>query len=194
MKNTQKGFIVPLLLGIIVLLIAGGGIYYYNSKKTETPTTAQHITQQNSPVEQPQGVKNTTPTPPQNATIILDAKTKVAVVQAIMNGADILASNDPVRVRSYMLTELDATLEGRSQKAQFSAMTDSQLLQVAANGLANEGKPTADLATDPTAVWKINGNVVTVTHKTYAKPNPKYPAIANLTVTYQAVYVNGAWY
>jgi len=36
MKN-QKGFIVPLLLGIIALLIIGGGIYVYEIKKAEAP-------------------------------------------------------------------------------------------------------------------------------------------------------------
>jgi len=36
MKN-QKGFIVPILLGIIVLLVIGGAIYVYKTKKAETP-------------------------------------------------------------------------------------------------------------------------------------------------------------
>ncbi|HEV7424430.1 MAG TPA: hypothetical protein VGO21_04545 [Candidatus Paceibacterota bacterium] len=139
-------------------------------------------------------VKTVQPDSSSTSTIKLDATTKVAVVQAIMNGIDILSSNDATKIRTYMLTELDGTAEGRSQKAQFVAMTDSQILQLATNGVANEGKPTADLATDSTAVWKVNGNTVTVTHKTYAKPNPAYPAIANLDVTYQAVYVNGAWH
>ena len=38
MKNSQKGFIVPMLLGIIALLIIGGGVYVYESNKTEAPT------------------------------------------------------------------------------------------------------------------------------------------------------------
>jgi len=37
MKNVQKGFIVPVLLGIIALLVIGGGLYVYENKKTETP-------------------------------------------------------------------------------------------------------------------------------------------------------------
>lgn len=79
-------------------------------------------------------------------------------------------------------------------EAQFSAMTDSQLLQIAANGLRNEGKPTPDLATDSTAVWKVDGNTVSVTRKSYAAPNPAYPAITDLNVNYKAVYINGKWY
>jgi hypothetical protein len=34
MKN-QKGFVVPLLIGIIVILISGGGLYFYSQKKSE---------------------------------------------------------------------------------------------------------------------------------------------------------------
>ena len=37
MKNKQKGFVLPLLIGIIALLVIGGGIYVYESKKVETP-------------------------------------------------------------------------------------------------------------------------------------------------------------
>ncbi len=35
MKN-QKGFIVPLLLGIIALFVIGGGVYIYKNKTTES--------------------------------------------------------------------------------------------------------------------------------------------------------------
>lgn len=37
MKNSQKGFVVPLLLGIIAILVIGGGVYVYKNKKTEIP-------------------------------------------------------------------------------------------------------------------------------------------------------------
>ena len=39
MKNLQKGFVVPLLLGIIALLVIGGGVYIYQNKKAEVPST-----------------------------------------------------------------------------------------------------------------------------------------------------------
>ena len=122
------------------------------------------------------------------STITLDAATKVAVVQAIMNGIDILSSSDAAKIRSYI------ELQDPKDEAYYGAMSDSQILQLAAIDVGNGGKPTADLATDSTAVWKVNGNVVTVNHKTYAAPNPAYPALASLTVTYQAVYVNGVWH
>ena len=37
MKNQNKGFIVPFLLGIIVLLVISGGVYMYENKKAEAP-------------------------------------------------------------------------------------------------------------------------------------------------------------
>src|SRR3989344_3994463 len=37
MKNSQKGFIVPVLIVIIALLVIGGGVYVYKNKKTEAP-------------------------------------------------------------------------------------------------------------------------------------------------------------
>ncbi|GEM_PF-2515064 len=42
MKNSQKGFVVPLLIAIIAVLAIGGGIYIYENTKTEisTPTSA----------------------------------------------------------------------------------------------------------------------------------------------------------
>ncbi len=36
MKNSQKGFIVPLLLAVIAILVVGSGIYIYSSKKAST--------------------------------------------------------------------------------------------------------------------------------------------------------------
>jgi hypothetical protein len=42
MKNNlyHKGFIVPVLLGVIALLIIGGGVYLYKNKKVEAPIVA----------------------------------------------------------------------------------------------------------------------------------------------------------
>ena len=41
MKNTQKGFIVPLLLAIIAVLLIGGGAYVYTqNKQADQPATA----------------------------------------------------------------------------------------------------------------------------------------------------------
>ena len=85
MKNQYKGFIVPLLLGIIALLVIGGGMYVYESKKTEAPivpvdtdvqTTnqVQQTTTQNPPVTTQQ---NTQP-PAGNPTVGNNNKIAVA--------------------------------------------------------------------------------------------------------------------
>jgi len=42
MKNTKKGFIVPLLIAIIAVLAIGGGIYVYEQSKT-TPVEQQPV-------------------------------------------------------------------------------------------------------------------------------------------------------
>lgn len=46
MKNYQKGFIVPVILGIIAGLIICIGIYIFSNKKESTPTTVDIQTQQ----------------------------------------------------------------------------------------------------------------------------------------------------
>ncbi|MEI6191409.1 MAG: hypothetical protein WCP24_03545 [bacterium] len=38
MKNQKKGFIVPLLIGIIAVLLIGGGVYIYSTKKVKNNT------------------------------------------------------------------------------------------------------------------------------------------------------------
>jgi len=48
MKNTQKGFILPVLLGIVALLIIGGGLYVYENKKIEEPVSVTDTKIQNT--------------------------------------------------------------------------------------------------------------------------------------------------
>ncbi|MEI7709296.1 MAG: PsbP-related protein [bacterium] len=48
MKNSQKGFIVPLLLAIIAVLVIGGGFYISQIKKSEAPATVTNETQQSN--------------------------------------------------------------------------------------------------------------------------------------------------
>lgn len=65
MKNSQKGFIVPLVIGIIALLIIGGGIYIYSNKKVDAPV----VINTNLPTQSGQTSTNTTTktTPTTNA-------------------------------------------------------------------------------------------------------------------------------
>lgn len=53
MKNTQKGFIVPLLIAIITVSAISGGIYYYSQNKPEVPQTVNNT----------QPIQKTTPAP-----------------------------------------------------------------------------------------------------------------------------------
>lgn len=41
MKNTQRGFIVPLLIAIIAVLVVGGGVYLYTQNNSQQPTALQ---------------------------------------------------------------------------------------------------------------------------------------------------------
>ncbi|MSU54979.1 MAG: hypothetical protein EXS46_00385 [Candidatus Taylorbacteria bacterium] len=61
MKNSQKGFIAPLLIGIIALLVIGGGVYIYGNKKVEVPAVVDNTTVQSNQIQQ-----TNTQTPPVN--------------------------------------------------------------------------------------------------------------------------------
>jgi hypothetical protein len=84
MKNTQKGFITPLLV-IIAVLVIGGGFYYSYSKKTlntenmglQTQTNVQQNTGVSTQPSRntPSGTSND-PTPSQKATISVLLPTK----------------------------------------------------------------------------------------------------------------------
>ena len=63
MKNSQKGFIVPLLLVIIAVLVVGGGVYVYENKKAEVPAVVDTGTQQTN-TQTPPVINTPTNTPP----------------------------------------------------------------------------------------------------------------------------------
>jgi len=60
MKNSQKGFVVPLLIAIIALLVVGGGIYIYENNRTTTPAVISTGTQ-TPPASSEQNVPNNSP-------------------------------------------------------------------------------------------------------------------------------------
>lgn len=63
-KNSlsEKGFIVPVLLGVIALLVIGGGVYFYTNKKVEAPLVVSDnkVDEENKEGED-QKVENLTP-------------------------------------------------------------------------------------------------------------------------------------
>ncbi len=50
--TTNKGFIVPLLLGLIALLVAGGGVYIYQNKEAKTPASIDTKVEQSIQTDQ----------------------------------------------------------------------------------------------------------------------------------------------
>jgi len=52
MKNSQKGFVVPLLVAIIAVLVIGGGVYVYENKKVEIPAVVDSAIQQSNQIQQ----------------------------------------------------------------------------------------------------------------------------------------------
>jgi hypothetical protein len=83
MKNSQKGFVVPLLLGIIALLVIGGGVYIYENNKIETPVVADNTTQQSNQVQQ---------TNTQNSPVINQQNTSVIKTTPVSNPAPVKSS------------------------------------------------------------------------------------------------------
>jgi hypothetical protein len=63
MKNSQKGFIVPVLLVIIAVLVVGGGIYFYQNKKIENSSVSlqtEQFKQAAQPSNQAQNISSNT--------------------------------------------------------------------------------------------------------------------------------------
>jgi len=69
MKNPQKGFVAPLLIGIIALLVIGGGVYVYETKKIYTPVVIDNSTLQSDQIQQT-NTQNYSNNNQQNPTII----------------------------------------------------------------------------------------------------------------------------
>ncbi|GEM_PF-5675366 len=60
MKNSQKGFVVPLLIAIIAVLVIGGGVYVYENNKTKAPVVDTATQQQDQSQQQ---INSQSPTP-----------------------------------------------------------------------------------------------------------------------------------
>lgn len=55
MKNSQKGFAIPIIIAILALLVVGGGSYIYTNKKVEAPINIPDITS-NVPTTTPSNI------------------------------------------------------------------------------------------------------------------------------------------
>ncbi|MDO8591074.1 MAG: hypothetical protein Q7R65_03810 [bacterium] len=61
MKNSQKGFAIPLIIAMIAVLVIGAGVYVYKNKKTESPAVVDTGTQQSNQNQQQTNTQNPTP-------------------------------------------------------------------------------------------------------------------------------------
>src|SRR3989338_1463750 len=66
MKNSQKGFVLPIFLAIIALLVIGGGVYVYENKKAEVPVIVDTGTQPPNQNQQKTNTQTTSPLPTPN--------------------------------------------------------------------------------------------------------------------------------
>lgn len=80
MKNSQKGFVVPILLGIVALLIVSGGVYIYKVKKGEVQKVEVPVVV-NTEVQTTQTQQTNTKTSPvtnQPVAVVLDLSSSFA--------------------------------------------------------------------------------------------------------------------
>ena len=88
MKNTQKGFIVPLLLSLLAILVIGGGAYAYVQNKN----IQKHIAENNAVATSPS--VNPIITSISTTTVFADGKTPVFVKgSGFGNATDIYLSD-----------------------------------------------------------------------------------------------------
>jgi Ser-Thr-rich glycosyl-phosphatidyl-inositol-anchored membrane family len=96
MKNSQKGFVVPLLVAIIAILIIGGGVYIYENKKVETPVVADNTTQQSNQIKQ----INTQNTPVIKTTPVSNpAPVKSSITISSPNGQEVWVNGSEQTIR-----------------------------------------------------------------------------------------------
>ncbi len=69
MKNSQKGFIVPLSIAVIALLVIGGSVYIYKNKKVEAPVIVDTETQQSNQNQQQTNTQTLPVTTQQNSSV-----------------------------------------------------------------------------------------------------------------------------
>lgn len=119
MKNSQKGFVAPLI--IVFALVVGAGAYIYSqNKSTVTPGSSGNENVSNT-------TKATVPSP--SASISPLRSDEDAIIQAILNAKDILSSGDAGKIRVYLQMEY---ADNPKFAAQAKSSDDKTLLATAA--------------------------------------------------------------
>lgn len=98
MKNSQKGFIIPLVIVVVVLVIGGGGVYFY-SKNTKQQGQKNELKDVNVNVgaETYQNI-DSYPSDSKSDTIISENE---LIIQGILNRKVLLLSQDVGKLRTY---------------------------------------------------------------------------------------------
>jgi hypothetical protein len=160
MKNSQKGFVVPLLIVIIALLVIGGGVYVYENKKVGTPVVIDNATQQSDQVQQT-NTQNPSVSNPKNTPIIKTIPTSnpVSVRSSITvsspNGGENYIAGNVITVKwtsNNVPTTNVANVSLVREDGEYSGVTvDSQASANIASGIFNYTPP----VTLPTGQYKI---------------------------------------
>ncbi len=114
MKNSQKGFVIPLL--IIIALAIGGGAYVY-SKSNQS-----HQQNESAKVNRTTPIRHTSMT---NTTV----SENESIIQAILNAKATLLSGDTAKIRVYLQAEYS---DNPKFAAQAKSADDKTLLTTAA--------------------------------------------------------------
>ncbi len=106
MKNSKKGFIIPLLLVIIAVLVVGGGVYVYKNKKAEVPaivdTGAQPVNQnqqQTNTQTPPVSTKKNAPDNPSSNTTEKITSTEPFITILSPNGGEVYKAGDSITIK-----------------------------------------------------------------------------------------------
>ena len=197
MKNSQKGFIVPLVI-ILVLLIGAGAYYYMHSYNVPAPITKQSASadeSSNLATSQTSAASNSVVIGKTSSTSTPDtASWKARVVggqlsladrQAILVGTakviSVMNSGDITLIRKYASIVLPA-----SQLAQFNKASDQQILalmKIIGPIIAQTSAPT--ILSSAQAIWTVKDkDHVDITIKSSDKS----------VTTIQAIRIDGVWY
>lgn len=108
MKNSQKGFIVPVLLVIITLLVIGGGVYVYRDKKSEVPlveteTQQSGQNQQQTNTQTPPVTIQQNPTSNKPANVVPTTDTATPIITSISQSSGPIGTT--VELKGYNLLD-----------------------------------------------------------------------------------------
>lgn len=125
MKNSQKGFVAPVLLIVILVLAVAGGMYFYQKGKTKIPevsTTTQQISTEVPAV-------NNTPAGLTDEQKVLKAAREVIAALGARDYQKLerLASPDGLSVNLYPRLDLNKNLITRSEISNISQDTKTYL-------------------------------------------------------------------